>query len=139
MSKAIYASWKAVRNATHVGLMFTACHAVARNPGCQVAPFSGASSPQGAVATMNVVNDGQPCGITLYGVPAERRNPATQGKITWEPKHGKAEFVGAHVQYTPVAGYVGDDEFACEARAAGTGNRSFQLKVRMKVLVRAIR
>jgi hypothetical protein len=86
---------------------------------------------------MSVVNDGQPCGITLYGVPAERRNPATQGVITGEPKHGKAEFVGARVQYTPVAGYVGDDEFSCEAWAAGTSTRSVVLKVQMKVLVRA--
>ena len=137
MSRVRYISWKALRIATHWGLLFTACHAVAQNPGCQVAPFSGSSAPQGTVATMNVVNDGRPCGITLYGVPAERRNPATQGVITGAPKHGKAEFIGAHVQYTPVAGYVGDDEFACEAWAVGASNRSFQLKVRMKVLVHA--
>jgi hypothetical protein len=86
---------------------------------------------------MSVVNDGQSCGITLYGVPAERRNPATQGVITSEPKHGKAEFIGAHVQYTPAPGYVGDDEFSCEAWVVGRSTGSVLLKVQMKVQVRA--
>jgi hypothetical protein len=130
-------SWKRFRIAAHLGLLFTACHAVAQNSGCQVSPFSGASSLQGTVATMSVVNDGQACGITLYGVPAERRNPATQGVITGESKHGKAEFVGSRIEYTPVAGYVGDDEFSCEAWAIGTSPRSVMLKVQMKVQVRA--
>ena len=85
---------------------------------------------------MSVVNDGKACGIALYGVPAERRNPATQGAITGEPKHGKAKFVGSRVEYTPVAGYVGDDEFSCEAWAVGTSSRSVLLKVQMKVQVR---
>jgi hypothetical protein len=84
-----------------------------------------------------MVNDGQSCGITLYGVPAERRNPATQGVITGEPKHGKAEFIGAHIQYTPVAGYVGDDQFSCEAWAVSRSTGSVLLKLRMKVLVHA--
>lgn len=127
----------ALRNVFHLALAFGACHAGAQNPGCQVLPFSGASSPLGTVASMSVVNDGNPCGISLYGVPAERRNPVTQGIITGDPKHGKAEFVGSRVQYTPVAGYVGDDEFSCEAWAVGTSNRPVQLKVQMKVLVRA--
>jgi hypothetical protein len=130
-------SRQALRKAAHLGLLFTACHAAAQNPGCQIAPFSGASSPGGTVATMSVANDGRPCGITLYGVPAERRNPATQGVITREPKHGKAEFVGAHLQYTPVARYVGEDEFTGEAWAGGTSTRSVLLKVQMKVIVRA--
>jgi hypothetical protein len=137
MSKTKDMSWKALRNAAHLGVLFTACHAVAQNPGCQIPPFSGSSSAQGSVATMSVVNDGQPCGITLYGVPAERRNPATRGVITDAPKHGKAEFVGARVQYTPEAGYVGDDEFSCEAWAAGTSTRSVLLMVQMKVVVHA--
>ena len=130
-------SWKALRSAMQLGLLLVASDAMARNPGCQIAPFSGASSFHGTVAAMSVVNDGKPCGITLYGLPAERRNPATQGVIAVEPRHGKAEFVDAHLQYTPVAGYAGDDEFAAEAWAVGASSRSVPLKVRMKVIVRA--
>jgi hypothetical protein len=73
--------WKALRIMASLGLIVIACQAVAQNQRCEVAPFSGASSPQGAVATMNLVNDGQPCGITLYGIPGERRNPASEGVI----------------------------------------------------------
>jgi hypothetical protein len=130
-------SWKALQIAANLGLLFTTCHAMAQKPSCEVAPFSGASSPQGTVATMSVVNDGQPCGITLYGVPEERRNPATDGVISVAPKHGKAEFVGSRVQYTPEPGYVGEDEFSCQAWAIGASRRSVPLKVRMKVQIHA--
>jgi len=132
-------TWSTFRNVLQLTLALAAGHAAAQNPnpGCQIPSFSGASSPRGTVATMTVVNDGNSCGTSLYGIPAERRNPATQGAITAEPKHGKAEFVESRVQYTPAAGYVGDDEFSFEAWAVGTSNRPVQLKVQMKVLVRA--
>jgi hypothetical protein len=84
---------------------------------------------------MRVVNDGQPCSITLYGVPAERRNAATDGTIVRAPKHGKAEFVGASLQYTPDPEYVGDDEFSAQAWATGDSRARVLLKVHMKVLV----
>jgi hypothetical protein len=75
------------------------------------------------MATMYVLNDGRPCGLTTYGLPAERRNPATDGLITQPPKHGKAELIGGRVQYTPDAGYVGED--ACSYGApTRPGDRS---------------
>jgi hypothetical protein len=130
-------NWKALREGARLSLLFAAFDAVGQSPGCELPPFSGASSTQGAVATMIVVNDGQPCGITLYGIPGELRNPATQGVITVAPKHGKAEFVGPRIQYTPAAGYVGDDEFSCAAWANDSKSRSVMLNVQMKVQVRA--
>jgi|GEM_PF-3425664 hypothetical protein len=84
---------------------------------------------------MRVVNDGQPCGVTLYGLPAERRNPATDGAILQQAKHGKAEFVDARIQYTPDPGFVGEDEFSCQAWAAGETRTQRLLKIHMKVQV----
>lgn len=52
------------------------------------------------------------------------------------PKHGKAEFVGGRVQYTPDAGYVGEDAFNDEARTADATGRSIVLKVHLKITVR---
>lgn len=130
-------NWRALRNAACLGLLLAFGPAVAENRTCQISPITGASLPQGAVSKMSVINNGQPCGLTLYGIPTESKNPATQGVITGKPKHGKAEFVGSRVQYTPEARYVGDDEFSCEARAIGANGRSHRLKVQMKVQVRA--
>ena len=83
-----------------------------------------------------MVNDGQPCGIVNYGLPNERRNPATSGAITEPPKHGTAEFIGPQAQYTPKPGFTGEDEFAYEARAVSTGGQVLMLKVRVSVTVR---
>jgi hypothetical protein len=95
--------------------------------------------PQGAVGMMTIVNDGQPCGMTVYGVALERRNPADSGTIKQAPRHGKAEFIGPRVQYTPGPGFAGDDEFSFEASARGASGASMLLKVRMKVTVLAPR
>jgi hypothetical protein len=88
------------------------------------------------MATMYVLNDGRPCGLTTYGLPAERRNPATDGLNTQPPKHGKAELIGGRVQYTPDAGYVGEDACSYEARSADATGRSIVLNVQLKVTVR---
>ena len=109
--------------------------ALAQQADCRVEPFQGATSPQGAVARMRVVNTGSACLITNYGVPSERRNPADAGRITREPAHGKSEFVAPHARYTPAKGYAGEDEFEYEALAHATNNQRIRLKVQVKVLV----
>jgi hypothetical protein len=109
--------------------------AVARGPGCRVEPFDGASTTQGAIARMHVINTARGCTIVNLGAPAERRNPAQSGAITEQPKHGSATFVAPDTIYTPERGYVGDDEFAYEAFARGAGDRPVRLKVRVKVTV----
>ena len=107
----------------------------AQTPRCHIPPVAGASSPNGVTTTMRVVNDGQPCGLTLYGVPTDRRNPATDGAILQKPRHGRAEFVGARLQYTPDPGFVGDDEFSCQAWATGESRTPHLLKIHMTVHV----
>lgn len=102
---------------------------------CQVPPFSGASSPAGATATMRVVNDGEPCSIRLFGVPAERRNPATGGTITRPAKHGSAVFVDGRLQYTPAPGFTGEDAFSAQAHAIGESRTPHLLKVHVTVQV----
>ena len=109
--------------------------ALAQQPACRVEPIQGATSPQGAIARMRVVNTGSSCAIVNHGVPAERGNPADSGKITKQPAHGKAQFVAPHAQYTPDQGYVGEDEFEYEAFARGRSNQQVRLKVQVKVLV----
>ena len=134
-------NWSATVGSTTllVGSLLVHVPADAQRSRCQVAAFSGASLPAGATATMRVVNDGQPCGVTLYGVPAERRNPATDGAILQPPKHGRAEFVDGRIQYTPEPGFVGDDEFSGQAWATGESRTKHLLKIHMKVHVVAIR
>jgi len=109
--------------------------AIARES-CQVAPFQGATSQQGAATTMQVAAGGH-CSIVNYGVPAERSQPAESGKVTKPPVHGKAEFVAPMVTYTPKGGYVGADEFEYEAVARSATDRHVRLKVRVKVDVTA--
>ena len=70
---------------------------------CEVPPFTGAMSA-GAHATMTVVSDGLACTLTLYGVPAERRNLATDGELTEAPQHGTASMLGPGARYIAIAG-----------------------------------
>ena len=114
---------------------FAAAAAPAFAQRCQVPPFSGASSPQGATATMRVVNDGEPCSIRLFGVPAERRNPASGGTITKPAKNGTAEFVDGRLQYTPARGFTGEDAFSAQAHAIGESRTPHLLKVHVSVHV----
>ena len=102
---------------------------------CEVPAFTGASSAEGATVSMRVVDDGRPCGITLYGVPAQRRNPATDGEIVTAPRNGKAVFVGPRIEYTPAPGFTGDDEFVAQARAIGDSRAPLTLKARVVVQV----
>jgi hypothetical protein len=102
---------------------------------CQVEPFQGAMSSQGAVAHMRTANTARSCAITVYGVPSERANAADSGRITKQPRHGKAEFVAPQAKYRPEPGYVGDDEFEFEAFARSASERQVRLKVRVQVQV----
>jgi hypothetical protein len=52
---------------------------------CEVSTLRGAASLQGAVGTMTVANDGEPCGLMNDAAPGERRNPATHGAVTRQP------------------------------------------------------
>ncbi|MGL4574524.1 MAG: Ig-like domain-containing protein [Burkholderiaceae bacterium] len=109
--------------------------AQAQDPRCVVPPFSGASQPTGAVAQMRVINDGKACGVSHFGVPSEKRNPAEAAKVLHPAAHGKVQFVPPRVLYTPEPGFVGEDEFAYEARAKNNQDQPVVLKVKMKVIV----
>ena len=104
-------------------------------PECQVDRFLGATSPQGAIAHMRVINNGGKCSVRNLGVPSDRKNPADTGKILRLAAHGTAEFVAPRASYKPDSGYVGDDEFEYEAFARSRDNRPLRLRVLVKVSV----
>jgi hypothetical protein len=116
-------------------LLFAPAGAHAQDPRCIVPPFSGAAQPQGATAVMRVVNDGKACGVSHFGVPSERRNPAESGKIIQRAAHGTLQFVAPRFLYTPEPGFTGEDEFTYEARAKNNQDQPVTLKVKMKVTV----
>jgi TonB family protein len=103
---------------------------------CEVPIFAGATSPDGATATMTVVSDGLACSIMNWGVPEENRNPATAGQITLAPQHGTAAFLGATVRYVADRDYVGRDAFAYRATALDRDGISRVINVRVQVEVR---
>jgi hypothetical protein len=109
--------------------------AAAQDPRCIVPPFSGAAQPQGTVAMMRIINDGKACGVSHFGVPSEKRNPAQTAKIIHPASHGTVRFVAPRVLYQPEAGYVGEDEFVYEARAKNNQDQPVVLRVKMKVVV----
>lgn len=87
---------------------------------CKISLPRGAASSVGAEGTMRVVNNGRPCGYSVYENPAQRKNPGTEGEITVAPKHGKVELKPPRVQYTPEPGYSGEDAFAVQMWTSGT-------------------
>jgi len=105
---------------------------------CQVTPYRGATRPQGAVATVTMVNRGSPCLLPNYGLPSERANPATSGRITRPPRNSKASFSPPSASYLPDPGFVGDDEFEYEAWAVGASGQQLRHLVTVKVKVGAI-
>ena len=117
--------------------LLVAAPAFAENANCRFDSFRGAATAIGAETTMHVRNTGEPCAIRNFGLPAEHSHPATSGRITREPAHGKADFVAPDATYVPTPGYVGEDAFAYEARAVGASDRPLFLSVRVKVLVSA--
>ena len=121
-----------------IGLLpFDTAQAKSEQPVCRVLPFRGATSPQGADAEMHVVNTGQPCSITNFGVPSARQNPADSGRITSPPSVGVAEFKPPRAVYLPKAGFDGEDYFEYEATAKGPSDNPLLIRVRVKVTVKA--
>lgn len=104
---------------------------------CRISPYTGATSPDGAIASVRMVNRGVPCLLPNYGLPAEKRHPATSGRITRAPENGTATFVAPSASYVPKSGFVGNDEFEYEAYAAGSSNQQLRLRVKVRVAVSA--
>jgi TonB family protein len=104
---------------------------------CTLLPFRSAARPEGADVTLIVVSDGRPCAIPNWGVPVERRNPATAATISVAPKHGKAVFISPRMEYTADPGYAGEDEFAYEATVTDSIGADVVLRFRVKADVRA--
>ena len=104
---------------------------------CRFSPYQGATGPQGAVATVEMANRGLPCVLPNYGLPAERANPASGGRIISAPRNGTASFVPPNASYLPQPGFVGEDEFQYEAWAPGASGQQLRLLVTVKVKVSA--
>src|SRR5438093_2876614 len=104
---------------------------------CEVPYFTGATSPQGASVKMTVVSDGLACSIPNWGVPDDRRNPATAGEITEVSQHGTAVFFPPTARYIPDRGYVGPDAFTYRATVRDGDGLERVMSVRVEVDVRA--
>jgi TonB family protein len=104
---------------------------------CEVPYFTGATSPQGVSVTMTVVSDGLACSIPNWGVPDDRRNPATTGDISDASQHGTAVFFPPTARYIADRGYVGPDAFAYRATVRDGDGLERVMTVRVDVDVRA--
>ena len=102
---------------------------------CDIQPYRGATSAQGADAIVSMVNRGQTCKLNNFGLPEEQANPAHSGRILVQPKNGRAAFEAPAATYTPSPGFAGVDEFAYEAMALGRGNVNLRLSVRVRITV----
>ena len=103
---------------------------------CEVPYFTGATSPQGASVKMTVVSDGLACVIANWGVPDDRRNPATSGEITDVAQHGTAVFTPPSARYIADREYVGPDAFAYRATVRDGEGFERVMTVRVEVDVR---
>jgi protein TonB len=104
---------------------------------CEVPYVSGATSPLGTSVKMTVVSDGLACTIPNWGVPDDRRNPATAGEITDPPQHGTAVFFSPSARYIADRGYVGADAFAYRATVRDGDGLERVMTVHVDVDVRA--
>jgi TonB family protein len=104
---------------------------------CEVPSFAGATSPQGASVRMTVVSDGLACSIANWGMPDDRRNPATAGEITEPSQHGTAVFFSPTARYIADRGYVGPDAFAYRATVRDSDGLERVMTVRVDVDVRS--
>ncbi len=104
---------------------------------CEVPYFNGATSPQGVSVNMTVVSDGLACSIPNWGVPDDRRNPATAGEITDASQHGTAVFFSPTARYIADRGYVGPDAFAYRATVRDADGLERVMTVRVDVDVRS--
>jgi TonB family protein len=100
---------------------------------CYVTPLGGAYRPEGAAATMTVVNDGGMCVVNNWGPNGRTRSAS--GTITTSPAHGRADFVAPLARYFPERGYTGPDEFAYEATALDADGVAVTMHVRVTVKV----
>jgi protein TonB len=103
---------------------------------CEVPYFTGAMSPQGAAVKMTVVSDGLACIIANWGVPDDRRNPATSGEIIDVARHGTAVFMPPSARYIADRDYVGPDAFAYRATVRDGEGLERVMTVRVEVDVR---
>jgi TonB family protein len=103
---------------------------------CEVPYFTGATSPQGVSVQMTVVSDGLACVIPNWGVPEDRRNPATAGDITDASQHGTAVFFPPTARYIADRGYIGPDAFAYRATVRDGDGVECVMIVRVDVDVR---
>ncbi len=85
---------------------------------------------------MTVVSDGLACVIANWGVPDDRRNPATSGEITDAAQHGTAIFTPPSARYIAERDYVGPDAFAYRATVRDGEGIERLMTVRVEVEVR---
>ena len=84
---------------------------------------------QTVVATMSVVNDGEPCAMRLR----LGGHPATSTVIRARPANGKLTSMREGVSYTPNPGFVGKDAFDVQWFGIGFGPNSASQNFRTKV------
>jgi Bacterial Ig domain len=78
------------------------------NRDCSIPKFSGTTSAAGAVAFMQVVNNGKKCGVHLTAGGNQRVQSVT---VVEQPTHGTVSLTADSFGYTPTPGYAGKDQF----------------------------
>jgi hypothetical protein len=82
-------------------------------------------------ATMQVRNDGAPCSINHHF----DGSPASSVRISQQAANGSVTISGLRVNYTPRAGFTGEDAFVVTWYGRGLGNQATSRNARVRVLV----
>jgi hypothetical protein len=82
-------------------------------------------------ATMLVRNDGSACSINHHFAGS----PASTVRINQQAANGHVSISGLRVDYTPRAGFTGEDAFVVTWYGRGIGNQATNRNARVRVLV----
>jgi hypothetical protein len=109
--------------------------AAAAAPGCTISPVTGLFTPRGAIVTMDVVNNGRPCGELLW--VQEGVIPFEALRATREPQHGTLTVSDpTRFSYTPVTNFSGTDTFEILGRGNTKGGAQVTGVLRVTATVR---
>ena len=82
----------------------------AAGPGCVTPHIRHATGPEGAVVTMQVVNDGRPCSRGSFA-DVEATLPWTTQSVADAPHAGEVTITPGRITYLPKPTYTGSDSF----------------------------
>lgn len=115
-------------------LLLPAGDAAAQAPRCEVPAFRGLTQPGGAIATMRVVNDGQPCRFGFV-MTSDTREPFAEARISRAAANGTATATGNGAAYQPRAGFTGTDSFVVSMSGVASGGAATGRRIEGQITV----